>query len=68
MKRFLTGLTVTASLMSNTALAEDADAVAFRDAFLAGTATWEDVEVRAKEEGTVNLYYWGGSDPINIWI
>jgi putative spermidine/putrescine transport system substrate-binding protein len=68
MTRFLTGLTVTASLMCNTALAEDADAIAFRDAFLAGTATWEDVEARAKEEGTVNLYYWGGSDPINIWI
>ncbi len=68
MKKLLIGLSVTASLLSNTVLAEDADAVAFREAFLSGTATWEDVQARAKEEGTVNLYYWGGSDPINIWM
>jgi putative spermidine/putrescine transport system substrate-binding protein len=68
MKKLLMGLSVTATLLSNTAFAEDADAVAFRDAFLAGTTTWEDVEARAKEEGTVNLYYWGGSDQINIWM
>jgi putative spermidine/putrescine transport system substrate-binding protein len=68
MKKYLIGLSVTASLLSNTALAQDADAVAFREAFLSGNATWEDVEARAKKEGTVNLYYWGGSDPINIWM
>lgn len=68
MKKLLMGLSVTASLLSNVALAENADAVAFREAFLAGTATWDDVLARAKKEGTVNLYYWGGSDPINIWM
>ncbi|MEP2531490.1 ABC transporter substrate-binding protein [Shimia sp.] len=68
MKKLLMGLSVTACLMTNTAIAEDADAAAFRDGFLAGNVTWEDVQARAKTEGTVNLYYWGGSDPINIWM
>lgn len=68
MKKLLIGLSVTASLLSHTAIAENAEAAAFRDAFLAGNASWGDVEARAKEEGTVNLYYWGGSDPINIWM
>ncbi|SOH92189.1 putative spermidine/putrescine transport system substrate-binding protein [Monaibacterium marinum] len=68
MKKTLISLSVTATLLANTAMAQDADAVAFRDAFLAGTATWEDVQARAAEEGAVNLYYWGGSDPINIWM
>jgi len=55
-------------MMTSVALAEDADANSFRDGFLSGDVTWEDVEARAKQEGTVNLYYWGGSDPINIWM
>ena len=68
MKKLMIGLSVTASLLSSASMAEDADAAAFRDAFIGGTATWEDVQARAKEEGTVNLYYWGGSDRINIWM
>jgi len=68
MKRTLIGLSVTASLLASAAIAEDADAIAFRDAFMAGTATWEDVGARAAKEDAVNLYYWGGSDPLNIWI
>lgn len=68
MKHILIGLSVTASMMASVALAEDADANSFRDGFLSGDVTWEDVEARAKQEGTVNLYYWGGSDPINIWM
>lgn len=68
MKRTLIGLSVTASLLASAAIAEDADAIAFRDAFLSGTATWEDVKARAAKEDAVNLYYWGGSDPLNIWI
>ena len=68
MKHTLIGLSVTASMMTSVALAEDADANSFRDGFLSGDVTWEDVEARAKQEGTVNLYYWGGSDPINIWM
>jgi putative spermidine/putrescine transport system substrate-binding protein len=68
MKKLLMSLSVTASLLANPALAEDADKASFRDAFLAGDVTWEDVRARASEEGTVNLYYWGGSDPLNIWM
>ncbi|MSU91228.1 ABC transporter substrate-binding protein [Rhodobacteraceae bacterium 2CG4] len=48
--------------------AEDADSAAFRDAFLSGEADWAAVEARAQEEGTVNLYYWGGSDLLNVWM
>lgn len=68
MKKLIIGLSVTASLLCSASMAEDADAAAFRDAFIGGTATWEDVQARAKEEGTLNLYYWGGSDQINIWM
>lgn len=68
MKKLLIGLSATAVLMANTALAEDPAANAFRDGFLTGDVTWEDVQARAREEGTVNLYYWGGSDPLNIWM
>ncbi|MBT0956731.1 ABC transporter substrate-binding protein [Alphaproteobacteria bacterium KMM 3653] len=68
MNKFMMGLTVTAGLLSSVAHAEDAEANAFREAFLGGEASWEDVSARAESEGTVNLYYWGGSDPINIWM
>lgn len=68
MNKLMLSLAVAASLLSTSAQAEDADAAAFRDAFTAGNLSWEDVQARAKEEGTVNLYYWGGSDPINIWM
>lgn len=68
MRKTVLGLSVLAGLMANTAMAENAGAVAFRDAFMAGTATWADVQAQAAKEGAVNLYYWGGSDPLNIWI
>lgn len=68
MKKLMMSMAVAASLLSTTAQAEDADAAKFRDGFLAGNLSWEDVQARAKEEGVVNLYYWGGSDPINIWM
>jgi len=68
MKRILIGLTSVASLMATVAVAENAAATSFRDSFLSGSTTWEDVQARAQEEGSVNLYYWGGSDPINIWM
>lgn len=68
MNKLLLGLSVTASLLSNTALAEDAEALAFREAFLAGGMPWEDAQSAAQAEGSVNFYYWGGSDPINIWM
>lgn len=68
MKKLLMGLSVSAALLTNTALAEDSAANAFRDGFLAGDVSWEGVKERARQEGTVNLYYWGGSDPLNIWM
>tara|TARA_R110002051_G_scaffold136488_6_gene209166 strand:- start:11163 stop:12470 length:1308 start_codon:yes stop_codon:yes gene_type:complete len=55
-------------MLSSVVVAENAEANNFRDGFLNGDLTWADVEERAKVEGTVNLYYWGGSDPINIWM
>lgn len=68
MKKLMLSLAVTASLLSQLAWAEDPEAADFRKRFLAGDVDWEGVKARAKEEGTVNLYYWGGSDPINIWM
>lgn len=66
MKKTLLSLSVIGSLMAGVAFAQDAEA--FRDGFVAGNVSWEDVQARAKEEGEINLYYWGGSDKINIWM
>jgi len=68
MNRILMGLSTVGMLMAGTAYALDTEATDFRDSFLAGKASWDDVKTRAAEEGTVNLYYWGGSDPLNIWM
>lgn len=46
----------------------DADAAAFRDGFLAGRVSWKDVLARARKEGTVNWFYWGGDANLNSWI
>lgn len=64
--RIFLGVAVAANLLASTALANDADA--FRDGFLKGDVAWDQVEERAKTEGEVNLYYWGGSDTINVWM
>ncbi|WP_372803088.1 ABC transporter substrate-binding protein [Paracoccus seriniphilus] len=45
-----------------------ADTAQFREAFLAGEVDWAAVEAQAKDEGSVNLYYWGGSDLLNVWM
>jgi len=66
MKKLSYTVALIGGLMSSTAMAQDLEA--FRDAVTSGNATWEDIEARAKEEGVVNLYYWGGSDQINIWM
>ena len=66
MKKTLLSLSVIGSLMAGVAFAQDA--ATFRDGFVAGDVSWEDVQARAKEEGKINLYYWGGSDKINIWM
>ena len=66
MKKTLVSLSVIGSLMAGVAFAQDAST--FRDGFIAGDVSWADVQTRAKEEGEINLYYWGGSDKINIWM
>lgn len=44
------------------------DALAFREAFLAGELSWDDVLERAREEGEVNWFYWGGGEALNTWV
>ena len=41
---------------------------AFRDAFLAGELDWPAVGARARDEGVVRWYHWGGSEELNLWI
>ena len=66
MKYQLLSLTIAGSLMATTAMAQDVEA--FRDGVVAGDVSWEEIQDRARQEGEVNLYYWGGSDQINIWM
>ncbi len=66
MKKTLLTLSLLGGLVTSAAYAQDVEA--FRDAVTSGNATWEDIQARAKEEGEINLYYWGGSDQINIWM
>lgn len=61
-------MTVWLATFVTIATANADDLEQFRNAFLNGQASWQDVEKRAKQEGSVNLYYWGGSDPINVWM
>ncbi len=48
--------------------AQEISVEAFREAFLAGELTWEEVEARARNEGEVNWFHWGGSEELNLWI
>jgi putative spermidine/putrescine transport system substrate-binding protein len=66
MKKLTSAIALIGGLISGTALAQDLES--FRDAVTSGKASWEDIQAQAKEEGAVNLYYWGGSDQINIWM
>lgn len=68
MKHTATVASLLALVAAGAAQAEDAEAAQFRDGFLAGETDWSAVEARAEEEGTVNLYYWGGSDLLNVWM
>ena len=43
-------------------------AAEFREAFLAGEITWEQVLERAAEEGDVEFHHWGGSEALNNWM
>ena len=59
------------ALLLGQALAQptgDPDAEAFRAAFLAGDLSWDDVLERARAEGEVDWFHWGGSDELNTWI
>ncbi len=63
------GLMTAGALVVMTSFAYGDDAAKqFQMDFLDGKATWDDVKARAKEEGKMNFYYWGGSDTINVWV
>ena len=68
MRKLALGVSIAAMLAAGAAQAEDPAAIEFRDGFLAGDLDWAAVTERAQSEGTVNLYYWGGSDPLNVWM
>jgi putative spermidine/putrescine transport system substrate-binding protein len=74
MKKLVTSLSVIASLLAATAiLVPQAQAGGhlvseFRDQFVSGKLSWADVEARAKKEGQVNWFHWGGSEKLNAWI
>jgi putative spermidine/putrescine transport system substrate-binding protein len=64
-------LALTAAFFANTSLAQpagDPEAAAFREDFLAGELSWDQVIERAQQEGEVNWFHWGGSDDLNTWI
>ena len=44
------------------------DAQAFRESFLAGETSWDEVVARAQNEGEVVWGYWGGSEELNFWV
>ena len=49
-------------------LQHDPSALDFRDAFLGGALAWPVVVERARVEGVVRWYHWGGSEALNTWI
>lgn len=67
MRKLALGVSIAAMLAVGAAQSQET-ASEFRDGFLAGDLDWSVVVERAKSEGTVNLYYWGGSDPLNVWM
>jgi putative spermidine/putrescine transport system substrate-binding protein len=64
---FVLASTAAIALAAGAARADDAEAAKFRDDFLAGKLGWADVQARAKQEGQVNFYHWGGNDDLNVW-
>lgn len=55
-------------MLPGTPVMADEAASQFQADFLAGKLSWEDVLSRAKEEGEIQFYYWGGDDNLNIWV
>lgn len=68
MRKLALGVSVAAMVAMGAVHAQEQSAADFRDGFIAGSLDWSAVLERAKTEGTVNLYYWGGSDPLNVWM
>lgn len=68
MRYLITGLGTAMLALSSAAFAADPEAEAFQKGFLSGDLDWAAVQERAKSEGTVNLYYWGGNDTLNVWM
>ncbi|WIY54062.1 ABC transporter substrate-binding protein [Devosia sp. YIM 151766] len=68
MHKLVLGVSIAALLAVGAVQAQDQSAAEFRDSFIAGTVDWNAVSTRAKTEGKVNLYYYGGNDPLNVWM
>ncbi len=66
-RQMLLASTLAVVSWSGAVQAEDAPGM-FRSEFLKGNLGWPEVTAKARAEGTVNFYYWGGSDIINLWI
>jgi putative spermidine/putrescine transport system substrate-binding protein len=56
------------ALACSASSAADQEAAQFQTDFLSGKLTWQNVLDRAKEEGKVSFFYWGGNDVLNVWI
>lgn len=71
LRRSISLAAILIALLAGTVLAQPTgtpDAEAFRDAFLAGELSWDEVLERAAEEGEVVWAHWGGSEDLNTWI
>lgn len=66
-RQMLLASTLAVVSWSGAVQAEDAPGM-FRSEFLQGNLGWPEVAAKARAEGTVNFYYWGGSDIINLWV
>ena len=67
--RFISKLILAVTLLCmGSVFAQEGDAEAFRDAFLAGELSWDEVLKRAQTEGEINWFHWGGSDELNFWV
>jgi putative spermidine/putrescine transport system substrate-binding protein len=67
-KKWITLLLLVLSGLSFAQSGGEEGAVKFREDFLAGQLSWEEVLARAADEGTVTWYHWGGSEELNTWI
>lgn len=68
MRKLAIGVSIAALVAVGGAQAQDQSAADFQAGFIAGKVDWSAVSERAKTEAKVNLYYWGGSDPLNVWM